>query len=201
MNATPSQETLGEALTAHLAQNGLPPDGGDSEPFAVVKLGHVPYPIPNTKARKRAVKIHDLNHLVSGYKTDRVGEFEISAWELSSGGCANYGAAWLLDLAGMLAGFFISPRRTVRAFLIGRTQMNLYSIPLDALLTMRVSDARERVLHPQHKSAQRLPAGAHLAALGVLAIPVTMAMGALWWIFTPLWMLSRYQLNQGGSTT
>jgi hypothetical protein len=151
-------------------------------------------------ARKRAVKIHDLNHLVSGYKTDRIGELEISAWELSSGGCAHYGAAWVLDLSGMLAGLFISPGRTVRAFRLGRTQENLYSYPLDALLTMDVTEARERVLRPQSTSPGRVPAGAHLAALGILAVPVSVAMGLLWWVFTPLWMLSRFRTNRVGST-
>src|ERR1035441_2879457 len=111
-----------EALAEHLAASGLPPDAGDSDPFAVVRIFYLPYPIPNTRARKRAVRIHDLNHLVSGYQTDRIGELEISAWELASGGCRDYGAAWVLDLAGLLGGLVVAPRRTVRAFWAGRSQ-------------------------------------------------------------------------------
>ena len=82
-------QTMAEALAVHLAASGLPPDGGDTERFVVVKLALVPYPIPNTAARKRAVKIHDLDHLVTGYATDRVGELEIAAWELASGGAGS----------------------------------------------------------------------------------------------------------------
>ena len=41
-----------EALAEHLAASGLPPDAGDSDFFAVVKIFYLPYPIPNTRARK-----------------------------------------------------------------------------------------------------------------------------------------------------
>lgn len=122
MGDTAGELTLAAMLREHLLRSGLPADGGDTEPFAVVKLlGRIPYPIPNTKARKRAVKIHDLNHLVTGYLTDRKGELQISAWELASGGCQSYAAAWTLDLVGLFAGFFICPRLTVQAFLGGRS--------------------------------------------------------------------------------
>lgn len=84
--ATP---TMAAVLEEHLRESGLPSDAGDSERFAVVKVGPMPYPIPNTRSRRRAVRIHDLNHVVSGYHTDREGELEISAWELASGGCCD----------------------------------------------------------------------------------------------------------------
>lgn len=75
-----------EALAEHLAASGLPPDAGDSDLFAVVRILYLPYPIPNTRSRSRAVRIHDLHHLVSGYKTDRIGELEISALERPAAG-------------------------------------------------------------------------------------------------------------------
>ena len=132
-----------QALAEHLATSGLPSDAGDSEPFAVVRIFYLPYPIPNTRARKRAVRIHDLNHLVSGYKTDRIGELEISAWELASGGCRDYAAAWVLDLAGLLGGLIVAPRRTVDAFMAGRQQQNLYGFGSEELLNLTVDDARQ----------------------------------------------------------
>jgi hypothetical protein len=183
--------TMGALLREHLRASGLPPDAGDSEPFAVVKVGPMPYPIPNTRSRKRAVRIHDLNHLVSGYHTDREGELEISAWELASGGCGGYGAAWVLDLAGLLGGLFVCPLRTVRAFRQGRRRQNLYPYAPDELLAMDVDRARSLTAVAPSGGLARLPAPLHLGLLLLAALPVAVAMSLLWWVFFPVWLLTR----------
>jgi hypothetical protein len=180
-----------EVLADHLAASGLPPDAGDSDPFAVVRIFYLPYPIPNTRARKRAVRIHDLNHLVTGYKTDRVGELEISAWELASGGCRDYVAAWVLDLAGLLGGLMVAPRRTVRAFLAGRNQQNLYRFEYDELLALTMADARRRASEPLPSRMRRVPAGLHLGAFIVLSLPAAAAMAIAWYALVPAWLLNR----------
>jgi hypothetical protein len=180
-----------EALAAHLEASGLPPDAGDADPFAVVRIFHVPYPIPNTRARKRAVRIHDLNHLVSGYRTDRIGELEISAWELGSGGCSDYGAAWVLDLAGLIGGLLVAPRRTARAFAVGRSQQNLYRFDYEELLALSVVEARRLVGEPSPTVLNRVPATMHLALLAVLALPAAIVMTVAWYLLVPAWLLSR----------
>jgi hypothetical protein len=180
-----------EALAKHLAESGLPPDAGDSDPFAVVRIFYLPYPIPNMRARKRAVRIHDLNHLVSGYKTDRVGELEISAWELASGGCQDYAAAWVLDLAGLLGGLMVAPRRTAGAFLAGRRQQNLYRFEYEELLALSVADVCRLASEPLPTRMHRVPAGLHLAALVVLSLPVAFAMSIAWYALVPAWLLDR----------
>lgn len=178
-------------LREHLRASGLPPDAGDSQRFAVVKVGPVPYPIPNAPSRKRAVRIHDLNHIVSGYHTDREGELEISAWELASGGCRAYGAAWLLDLAGLLAGIFVCPRRTVRAFMRGRHQQNLYPFAPDGLLAMEVDRAERLTRTAPTGPLSRLPAPLQLGVLIAASLPVTLAMSLAWLVLYPLWLLTR----------
>ena len=180
-----------EALAEHLAASGLPPDAGDSDPFAVVRIFYLPYPIPNTRARKRAVRIHDLNHLVSGYQTDRIGELEISAWELASGGCRDYGAAWVLDLAGLLGGLVVAPRRTVRAFWAGRSQQNLYWFDYEELLALSVEDARRLASEPLPTRLRRVSAAIHLVAFVVLALPAAIAMSIAWYVLLPASLLSR----------
>ena len=180
-----------EALAEHLAASGLPPDAGDSDPFAVVKIFCLPYPIPNTRARKRAVRIHDLNHLVSGYQTDRIGELEISAWELASGGCRDYAAAWVLDLAGLLGGLIVAPKRMVRAFLAGRRQQNLYGFEYEELLNLTVDDARQLASERLPTRMRRVSAGIHLAVLVVLSVPAAIAMAIAWYALVPAWLLNR----------
>ena len=78
--------------------------GGSSDRWVVLSSGQHPAPFPNTSARRKVIALHDVNHLVAGVSTGNVGEAEISAWELASGGCGQYLAAWALDLAGMLMG-------------------------------------------------------------------------------------------------
>ncbi len=183
--------SLREALAQHLATSGLPPDAGDSQPFAIVKLFYLPYPIPNTPSRKRAVRIHDLNHLVSGYATDRIGELEISAWELASGGCRDYLAAWVLDLAGLLGGLLVAPRRTLRAFWTGARQQNLYPFEYQELLSLSVADARRMASEPQSTSGRRVPPGVRLAIFVVLSLPVAIAMTLAWYVLIPVWLVGR----------
>jgi hypothetical protein len=178
-------------LADHLEASGLPPDAGNSDPFAVVKILYLPYPIPNTRARKRAVRIHDLNHLVSGYSTDRIGELEISAWELASGGCRDYVAAWVLDLAGLLGGLMVAPRRTLRAYWAGTKQQNLYPFEYEEVLSLSVVDARQKASEPLATRRRRVSAGVRLAALIVLSIPVAVAMTLAWYVLIPAWLVSR----------
>ena len=71
---------LREALRLHFAEHGFPPDGGMSHKWEVVWAGPLPIGLPNTASRRRATPVHDLNHLVSGYGHDAMGEAENAAW-------------------------------------------------------------------------------------------------------------------------
>jgi ubiquinone biosynthesis protein Coq4 len=73
----------------------------------------------------RAVKLHDLHHVVTGYETTWTGESEIGAWELASG-CAGFFWAWYLNLSALAIGIAIAPREIFRAFVRGRHTSNLY---------------------------------------------------------------------------
>lgn len=189
---TATSPTLQAAVAEHLAAMGLPPDGGDSQRFEVVRVvGNIPYPIPNTTARKRAVKVHDLNHLVSGYLTDRVGELEISAWELASGGCQRYTVAWLLDLAGLLGGLMAAPLRTYRAFVRGRREQNLYHLPLETLYPMTLEEAHRIVSIPTQGLLRRLPTPLHFALTVIAALPAGAALTLLWYVTLPAWLIDR----------
>jgi hypothetical protein len=198
VGAVGGTRTMAAVLEEHLRASGLPPDAGDSQRFAVVDVGLLPYPIPNTRARKRAVRIHDLNHLVSGYRTDREGELEISAWELASGGCGRYSAAWVLDLAGLLTGLFVCRRRVVRAFRQGRGERNLYPYSPDDLLAMDFPDAWAMVRSGRPTGLlNRLPVSVHLSVLAVAAVPVGAGMSVAWWVLYPAWLLSRWAGDPG----
>jgi ubiquinone biosynthesis protein Coq4 len=95
-----------------------------------VKLGPVPVWFPNTEARRRAVRLHDLHHIATGYDTSLVGEAEIGAWELAAG-CADYYAAWLLNATAVAFGLLLAPRRLWRALVRGRRSTSLYRLGFD----------------------------------------------------------------------
>ncbi len=115
------------------------------DPWVKLKLGFVPFAIPNTSSRRRAVRYHDLHHILTGYDTHWRGESEISAWELATG-CRDLTAAWVINALGLLMGLVIAPRRVLRAFLRGRRSANLYGEPFtEQLLEQRVGTVRERL--------------------------------------------------------
>jgi len=134
---------LREALRLHLAENGFPPDGGLSEKWAVVRVGPIPVGIPNVSARRRATPIHDLNHLVSDYGHDALGEAENAAWELG-GGCKNYSAAWVLNCSALGLGVG-SPKRLFAAYVRGRRSRNLYGLDIEAMMDLPLSTVRSRL--------------------------------------------------------
>jgi hypothetical protein len=136
--------SMRDALRVYFDANGFGPDGGYAAAWVDLKLGPIPIPFPNTDARRRAVRFHDLHHIGTGYQTNYAGEFEISAWEIATG-CRDFVAAWQLNLAGMLGGLCVYPLRTFRAFIRGRHTRNFYGDIYEPLLDLSVSAARAKL--------------------------------------------------------
>lgn len=110
--------------------------------WVTIKLGPLPFAFPNTATRKRAIPLHDLHHIATGYSTTLRGEAEIGAWEIASG----YWAAWVLNATGFAYGLVLAPRRVYRAFVRGRHSRTLYRAGWnDALLDLSVRELRVRV--------------------------------------------------------
>jgi hypothetical protein len=103
------------------------------------------FKFPNTAARVRAVKLHDLHHVLTEYDTSWTGETEIGAWEIASG-CGRHYPAWLLNLGALAIGLVITPRKIYRAFIRGRHSANLYkSVFREELLDRNVGEMREEL--------------------------------------------------------
>ena len=77
--------TLRDARRIYFHANGFGEEGGYDDAWVDFKLGPIPMPFPNPPARVRAVKYHDLHHVLTDYDTDTIGEFEIAAWEVAAG--------------------------------------------------------------------------------------------------------------------
>lgn len=144
MTPNDASETLRVARARYFAENGLG-DGGYHERWVRLQAGPLPLWFPNTGARVRAVRLHDLHHVLTGYATNWVGEAEIGAWELASG-CGHYWAAWLLNGAAALIGICVAPRVVLTAWRAGRRCRNLYEGEWrESLLDETVGDLRAQL--------------------------------------------------------
>lgn len=132
-------------------------DGGYADNWFHIKLGPLMVPMPNIPARVKAVRIHDLHHVVTGYRADWKGEVEIGGWELG-GGCGRYWAAWLLNGGSFTVGIFLYPRALWHAFRAGRrVPRNLYhGVPYDnALLDLSVGELRALMFRVKEEKENR----------------------------------------------
>jgi hypothetical protein len=120
-------------------------NGGYEDRWVKMKAGPIPIAFPNTAARVRAVKYHDLHHVLTEYSTTWTGEAEIGAWEVATG-CAHHYPAWILNLLAFAIGLLIAPRAVYQAFIRGRHSANLYQrVFSDELLAQRVGHMREEL--------------------------------------------------------
>jgi hypothetical protein len=90
-----------------------------------VYIGCLLTPVPNIPARKKYIMFHDLHHIMAGYGIDRVGESEISAWELGSRSCRKPIIS-IMNLFALSTGFILEPKRVIAAFYRGCRSKNLY---------------------------------------------------------------------------
>jgi hypothetical protein len=136
--------SVGDARARFFRESGFPADGGYSARFvALKKLGPIPIVgFPNSNARRRAITMHDLHHVATGYEPNWTGEAEISAWELATG-CGRYAFAWFITMQGVAVGLFAAPLRTWRAWVHGRHTRSLYSETFsESLLRQTVGELR-----------------------------------------------------------
>lgn len=140
-----SEMTMGEARKIYFESNHFGDDGGYSDRWIKVKVWRIPIWVPNTKGRQRAVRLHDLHHILTEYPTTWRGEAEISAWEVA-GGLRRHYAGWYLDLMNIGQGLFINRRGVYRAFMRGRRTENLFSLVFsDEMLSHRVGEFRRKL--------------------------------------------------------
>jgi hypothetical protein len=127
--SVPDPRTVAAAVDAYLAENGFT-RAAYTAARVPVEVGRFTVMLPNGPARQRAIPQHDVHHALTGYGTDLIGEAEIGAWELRAG-CTNLFLYWI-NLTATVVGFFLSPRRVLRAFHAARGARTLYALDLRA---------------------------------------------------------------------
>jgi hypothetical protein len=154
--------------------------------------------IMNTGSRVRAVRFHDLHHVLTEYRTTFRGECEIGAWEVASG-CADHVAAWFLNLGVFGAGLLFAAGDVWRAFLRGRRSGNLYRATFDeALLDKTVGDVRRELrLTRTLSDGVELNDGIAFAAWSFVGLPLFLSLMLLSpVILPPLAIFSRLRRSR-----
>lgn len=171
--------TLRDARRQYFEDNHFGLDGGYNDGWVKTSVGPFPVAFPNTAARVRAVRFHDLHHLVTDYPTTNAGESQIAAWEIATG-CADHYAAWGLNLTAMGMGLGIAPVAVFRAFVRGRHSRNLYRSTFDeALLDRHVGELRHELGLDRPAPSPSVSDVTAFAAWSVAALAVMAPMGVI----------------------
>jgi hypothetical protein len=117
--------TTKEALIGFYKYNQLNLNADFESHCVRVYIGCILAPVPNIDARKKYLKFHDLHHIMTSYGIDRIGESEISAWELGSRSCRKPLIS-IMNLFALSTGFVLKPKRVIDAFYRGCRSKNLY---------------------------------------------------------------------------
>lgn len=117
--------TTREALIGFYKFNRLNLTADFESHCARVYIGCILAPVPNINARKKYLKFHDLHHVMTGYGIGRVGESQISAWELGSKSCRKPLIS-IMNLFALSTGFILKPTRVIEAYYRGCRSKNLY---------------------------------------------------------------------------
>ena len=135
-----------DALQLYFHANGFSADGGYNDKWVKFRVGPFYVIFPNIQSRVNAVRFHDIHHIVTGYRTNFVGEGEIGAWELGSG-CSHFKTAWYLNGTAFAAGVFFSPKKFLRAYVRGLHTKNLYDARAydDTLLSKSVTELQHEL--------------------------------------------------------
>ena len=142
-----NDDSVTQGLQRYLDENGFSVSGY-TEPTVELSAGPLRIKIPNGPARQRAIPLHDLHHVATGYGTDLAGEAEIGIWELRAG--CNNAFLKLINSAAVMGGLLIAPRRVWRAFRAARGARSLYlcDVTLAQLHAIKVSELRAMVRVP-----------------------------------------------------
>jgi len=118
---------LEQELSAFYAKHGFGELVGARPRTVRVYTGCMLVPLPNVEARHRYLKYHDLHHLITRYSVGRIGEGEVSAWELGTGSLLVSPTLAFMNLIALSTGLVLEPRRMWRAFVRGTRSRNLYA--------------------------------------------------------------------------
>ncbi|NQZ33514.1 MAG: hypothetical protein HRU06_19765 [Oceanospirillaceae bacterium] len=118
--------SIQQELAAFYKRVGFGENIGKRSLTVPVYTGCLLVPLPNIETRHKYLKYHDLHHIMTGYSVGRIGEGEVSAWELGTGSFLNNPLLGIMNLIALSTGLVLEPARMWQAYLRGCISNNLY---------------------------------------------------------------------------
>lgn len=144
-----------DARDGYLAENGFTVEAYDS-PKSTGSIFGIKISVPNPPPHRRAIRLHDLHHVATGFGTDHAGEGEIAAWQARRGlVVAGMYVTAITALNGAI-GFGAAPARVWSAWRAAGTGGSLFALDAEyeALLEMRVGALRSLLGIPEQGLAK-----------------------------------------------
>lgn len=119
-----------DALDVYLAENGFTAEAYEAAKTTGSFLGKK-FAVPNPPSHRKAIRLHDLHHVATGFGTDHAGEGELSAWQARRGlrGVGAYVTAIVIMNTGI--GLLSAPGRTWAAFKAAGSGRSLFTRDVD----------------------------------------------------------------------
>ena len=148
--------SIDKELNDFYQKHGFGEDLGKRPKTVSVYTGCIIVPMPNIETRRRYLKYHDLHHLVTGYSVGRIGEGELSAWELGTGSAYLYPMLGIMNMIALSTGLVLKPKKMWHAFQRGCNSCNLYSSKarsdVDSGKWENIAEIREAILKTSTRS-------------------------------------------------
>lgn len=132
-----------DARDAYLAENGFTVESYDAPTTKGSFLG-LRFSVPNPPSHRRAIRLHDLHHVATGFGTDHAGEAEISAWQARRGLIPAGMYVTIIVLTNAALGVLFAPGRTWAALRGAGKGGSLYTLDreYETLIEMTVGELR-----------------------------------------------------------
>jgi len=135
--------TLSEHLEEFYEKYNIPANGGVNDKTFEVPFPYFTLTLPNFSWRKRALYVHDLEHILNEQDTSWSGEMFIASWEISTGFWKNLPVI-IFPLWTMGWGLWKYPGSVLRGFRAGNLQCGIANLEIekDKLLSMDLDQLR-----------------------------------------------------------
>ncbi len=139
--------TVSEKLNEFYIHNNLDKNGGENNPFFYLKFRFFSLKLPNSDFRKKAVYIHDIQHILFDCDVTWKGEGFIAGWEIATKIWKHFPLG-IMSLWAMGFSFFNYPKEVLRGYKMGLKYKGIIDTPIakEKILSMPVNEVNNLIL-------------------------------------------------------
>ncbi len=145
---------VSEVLQQFYRDNGIPENGGSDQDTFVMKAFGLSIKLPNPSFRKKAIHVHDLQHIINDCDISWKGEGFIAGWEIATGLWKHFPLSFI-SLWAMGYSLWIYPKSVYKGFKQGinsigvidlnYTKDQFLKMPFTTLLTLTTKPEKRKM--------------------------------------------------------